>query len=112
MTHDDEDPEEGPGQESGEGDDSPVDGAEAPTPDAVSSPTAGFRLPEGFAQSLLLSMDLAVSKMLTPIREQMKARLPDTSVYARAIMGPLNRRLQEQMKSALPDYDGDCRTDR
>lgn len=105
MTHDDEDLEEDPGQEPGEEDDSPVDGAEAPTPDAVSSPTAGFRLQEGFEQSLLPSMDAAVSKMLAPIREQMKAMLPGTSAYARDIMGPLNRRLQEQMKSALPDYD-------
>ncbi|CEI49251.1 hypothetical protein [Propionibacterium freudenreichii] len=95
MTHDD-DLEEGPGREPG---------AEAPTPDAVSSAMAGFRLPEGFAQSLLPSMDVAVSKMLAPIREQMKAMFPDTSAYARDILGPLSRRFQEQMKSALPDYD-------
>ena len=105
MAHDDEDLEEGPGLESGVEPASPVDGAEAPTPDAVSSPAADFRMPEGFAQSLMPSLDAAVAKMFAPIREQMKAMIPDTSAYARDIMGPLNRRLQEQMKSALPDYD-------
>lgn len=105
MTHDDEDLEGRPEQDPGEEDDSPVDGAEAPTANAASSPTVGFRLPAGFAQSLMPSMDVAVAKMLAPIQAQMKATLPDTSTYARSIMGPLNRRLQEQMKSALPDHD-------
>ena len=101
MAHDDEDLEEGPGQESGEEDDSPVDGAEAPTPDAVSSPAADFRMPEGFAKSVMPSLDAAVAKMVAPIREQMKAMIPDTSAYARDIMGPLNRRIQEQMNGRI-----------
>lgn len=72
---------------------------------SLSSPTVNFRLPEGFAQSLSPSMNVAVSKMLAPIRERMKGMLPDTSAYAWDTMEPLNRRLQEQMKSVLPDYD-------
>lgn len=64
----------------------------------------GVRLPAGFTQSLMPSLDV-VAKIFAPIREQMKAMTPDVSAYARDIIGPLNRRLQEQMKAALPDYD-------
>lgn len=105
MAHDDEDLEDGPEQDPGKEDDSPVDGAEAPTPDAASSLMAGFPLPAGFAQLLMPGIDDAVAKMLAPIRAQVMAMLPDASTYARDVIGPLNRRLQEQMKSALPDYN-------
>ncbi len=68
-------------------------------------PSTVFRLPAGFVQSLMPEMDDVVARMFAPIREQMKAVLPDTSAYARTIMEPLNQRLQEQMKSALLNYD-------
>ncbi|GAA4816426.1 hypothetical protein [Tomitella cavernea] len=105
MTNDDEILEKGREREPGEDGEASVDGADTPLADTGSSPTADFRLPAGFAQSLMPGMDVAIAKILEPIRARMKAMLPDSSTYARDVMGPLNRRLQEQIKSALPDYD-------
>ncbi|MGJ4139451.1 hypothetical protein [Corynebacterium evansiae] len=101
MTRDDDDRKDDlePAQESERISESEQDG------DFAADDGVRLRLPVGFAQSLMPSMDAAVAKMVAPIREQMKAMIPGTSAYARDIMGPLNRRLQEQMKSALPDYD-------
>lgn len=101
MTRDDDDREDDlkPAQERERNSESEQDR------DSAADVGARLRLPPRFAQSLTPSMDVAVAKMLAPIREQMEAMLPDASAYARDIMAPLNRRVQEQMKSVLPDYD-------
>ncbi|WP_238692233.1 hypothetical protein [Rothia koreensis] len=83
----------------------PADDGDTTSPDAAFEPPFGLRLPAGFSQSLMPGIDDAAAKMLAPIRAQLEAMLPDTSEYARAITGPLNRLLQDQMKAALPDYD-------
>lgn len=105
MTRGDDDREDGSEQDPGAEDASPVDEDEAPPPEATSAPMASFRLPAGFAQSFIPRMDDAVAKMPAPTRAQIKAMTLDASAYAREIMGPLNRRLQEQMESVLPNYD-------
>lgn len=101
MTHDDDDRQDDlePAQESERISESEQNG------DCAADDGVRLRLPAGFAQSLMSNIDVAVANMLAPIREQMKAMLPDTSAHARNIMGPSNLRLQEQMKLALPNYD-------
>lgn len=105
MPHDDEDLEGDTDPVAEASRDAPAEKVEAKSRDVASEPARNYRLPTGFVQSLMPSMDDALTEMLALIRAQMKAMLPDTSAYAREIMGPLNRRLQEQMKAALPDYD-------
>lgn len=100
--HDDSEDDLEPGPDGEDGSPEEQDGG--PAGDLVLA-TISPRVPAGFAQSLMPGMDVAVAKMLAPIRAQMKTVLPDPSVYVREIMGSLNRRLQEQMESVLPDYD-------
>lgn len=108
MTLDDEDLEEGSWQVVGEEDDSQVDSVGGSEPGrSLSSPTVNFRLPEGFAQSLSPSMNVAVSKMLAPIREHMKAMLPDYDALIKNALEPYNELIQAQVASivaSLPTF--------
>lgn len=55
----------------------------------------GFRMPAGFAQSLLPNTNGLVAKIVAPwqkqIQERLKSLLPDTSAYTHELMEPLNR---------------------
>lgn len=59
----------------------------------------GFRLPAGFAQSLLPNMDDLVTKIVAPWREQMRSVLPNYGALVGEAFAPINQQLQEQVAS-------------
>ncbi|MCK7675742.1 hypothetical protein [Corynebacterium pygosceleis] len=100
MARDDDDREDDlePAQESERNSESEQDG------DPVADDEARLRLSSGYVSLFMPSMDV-VAERLEPIRAQMKGMVPDTSVYAWDIMRSMNRRLEEQTKLLLPDYN-------
>lgn len=97
MTRDDDD----------RGDD--LDSAHERGQDGDSAPDVGesFQLPTGFAQALTPGMDLALAKMLAPIREQLKSTLPDYNGLVKSVLEPSTERFQSEMASivaSLPTF--------
>ncbi|CAM4047985.1 hypothetical protein [Helcobacillus massiliensis] len=80
--------------------------AEEPEPDESSEEevvdrNGGFRMPSGFASSLLPNMDNFLASIVAPFQERMSSVMPDYSALAREAVAPINERLQEQMASIV-----------
>ena len=61
----------------------------------------GFRMPAGFSRSLLPNMDDFMANVLAPLQEQIRSAMPDYSAVLREVLTPVNERLHEQMASIV-----------
>lgn len=99
----DEDDEHEIGPEDRPDDEDVPQGAESepkePSEDGDAGRDGDYRLPAGFAQSLLPNMDDLVAKIVAPWQEQMRSALPEYGALFREALAPINQRLQEQVAS-------------
>ena len=102
MTRYDEDSEDVPEQDAGAEDDSP-DGEDEAVDTASANPS-GFRLPDGFVQSLIPGMDNVVARIFAPFHAQMKSALPDYGGLVKKTLEPYSEQVRAQMASAIPIF--------